>query len=300
MMGPNMLTGHDLSIRTLLRAFAGRIALTWLMTLGETVLLALIPLFIGFAIDGLLSDSPGNLLDLGLLFGALVAVAVIRRVYDTRVYGAIRVELGKAQTSRGGNLAISALNAQIGMGRELVDFLEETLPMLMTGMTQLSIALIVLFAYSPILTASAGAAAFGTVIVYAFFHRRFYRLNRDFNQQTESQVGILQGRRLSAATAHFLRLRRAEVRISDTEAVLYGLIFIMLLALILFNIWHATTALSATTGAIFAIVSYSWDFVDGTITLPATLQNWTRLSEITRRINTRGKVDGSNDEHAEE
>lgn len=191
-----------------------------------------------------------------------------------------------AQTARGGSQPISTLNAQIGMGRELVDFLEETLPTVMTSLTQLVIAVVVLFTFSPILAASAGLAAAGVVLIYALFHRRFYRLNSDLNQQAEKQVGILEGRRSRFASAHFLRLRRAEVRVSDTEAVLYGLIFVLLLALILFNIWHATTALAATTGSIFAIISYSWDFVDGTITLPATLQNWTRLSEIMRRINS--------------
>ena len=249
------------------------------------MLLALIPLFIGFAIDGLLDDSPRELMNLGLLFAALVFVAVVRRVYDTRVYSAIRVKLSKAQTSRGSSMPISALNAQIGMGRELVEFLEETLPMVMTGVTQLIIALIILFAYSPLLAASAGAAATASIFVYSLFHKRFYRLNGELNQQTERQVDVLEGRALRTATAHFLRLRRAEVRISDTEATLYGAIFLLLLALILFNIWHATTVLAVTTGAIFAIISYSWDFVDGTVTLPATLQNWTRLSEIVSRIN---------------
>lgn len=289
-----MFAGRALTLSSLLRAFPWRISLTWIMTLGETVLTALIPLFIGFAIDGLLSDSLRELVNLGILFAALVALAVIRRVYDTRVYSAIRVEFGRAQTERGGGLPISILNAQVGMGRELVGFLEETLPMVMTGLTQLIIAIVILFTFSPLLAVSAGLAATGSLLVYALFHGRFYRLNSDLNHQTEKQVRILETRKLSFATAHFHRLRRAEVRLSDSEALLYGLIFVLLLALILFNIWHATTALAATTGAIFAIISYSWDFVDGAITLPATLQDWTRLSEIMRRINTDGKVGGLN------
>ncbi len=285
------LSNRDLTISALVTAFPWRISLTWIMTLGETVLIALIPLFIGFAIDGLLSDSLQELMNLGILFAALVALAVVRRIYDTRVYSAIRVDLGIAQTARSENLNLSTLNAQIGMGRELVGFLEETLPMVMTGLTQLIIAIIILFTFSPLLAVSAGLAALGSLVVYAFFHGRFYRLNSDLNHQTEKQVGILAKRKLRITTAHFLRLRRAEVRISDNEALLYGLIFVLLLALIIFNVWHATTALTATTGAIFAIISYSWDFVDGAITLPAVLQNWTRLSEIMRRINASGALD---------
>jgi hypothetical protein len=291
MVNSKMFGEYDLSIKTLLRLFSVRITITWVMTLGETVLSALIPLFVGFAIDGLLTDSSLELINLGLLFIVLVAVAVIRRVYDTRIYGAIGVALGKAQASRGGSLPISALNAQIGMGRELVGFLEETLPMVMTGLTQLLIAVIILFSFSPVLAASAAVAAIATLLVYAAFHHRFYLLNGDLNHQTEKQVSVLEGRGLMMATAHFLRLRRAEVRISDTEAVLYGLVFVLLSALVLFNIWHATTAIAVTTGTIFAIISYTLDFVNGTVTLPATLQNWTRLSEITRRINGGNSTD---------
>ena len=279
------LANRSLTIAALLRAFPFRISLTWIMTLGETALMALIPLFIGFAIDGLLSGSPRELMHLGALFVVLIVLAVMRRLYDTRVYSAIRVDLGRAQTVRGENLSLSKLNARIAMGRELVQFLEETLPMVMTGLTQLVIAVVILFTFSPLLALAAGLAAVGSLLVYAFFHGRFYRLNAALNHQTEKQVGILEKRKLPFTTVHFLRLRQAEVRISDSEALLYGLIFTLLLALILFNIWHATTALSATTGAIFAIISYSWDFVDGAVTLPVTLQNWTRLSEIMRRIN---------------
>ena len=281
-----MLDNRELTISTLLKAFPWRVSFTWVMTLGENDLMALIPLFNGFAKDGLMSNYFKALIHLGLLFAVLVGLAVLRRIYDTRVYSMIRVEFGKAQTQRGSALPVSRLNAQIGMGRELVEFLEETLPMVMTGLTQLIISVIILFAFSPLLAVAAGLAAIGSLAIYSLFHHRFYRLNGDLNQQMEKQVNVLNQRSLRPAISHFLRLRRAEIRISDSEAILYGLIFVLLLALILFNIWYATTALVATTGAIFSIISYSWDFVDGTIALPATLQHWTRLSEIMKRINT--------------
>lgn len=281
-----IFTHDDLTIGAILRRFPGRILLTWAMTLGETALMALIPLFVGFAIDGLLEARLRELQILACLSGGLIALSVLRRVYDTRVYGSIRVAFGSAQVSRGREVPVSVLNARIGMGRELVDFLEETLPMVMAGLVQLVIAVIVLYAFAPRLALAAGGAAAGSVAIYALFHRRFYRLNGELNQQTERQVGILESRFSRPALSHLLRLRGHEVRLSDTEAALYGLVFLLLIASILFNLWYATTALVVSTGSIFSIVSYSWDFVAGTLTLPMTLQNWTRLSEITRRLNT--------------
>lgn len=280
-----MLNRHDLTIAALMRVFCGRISLTWAMILGETVLMALIPLFIGFAIDGLLAGTMRELWLLSALMAALIAVSVIRRIYDTRVYGTVRVELGRAQAARSQDLSVSTLNARLGMGRELVDFLEHTLPQALAAAVQVLIAVIVLSAFSPVLALASGVAAVAMVATYALFHRRFYRLNGALNQQSEKQVSILERRAARPMLAHLLRLRRHEVRLSDTEAFLYGAIFIALLGLILFNLWFAATELSITVGTIFAIISYSWEFVESSLALPVTLQNWSRLSEIMRRLN---------------
>ena len=287
-----MLTGHDLTIGTLLRAFRGRISLTWAMILGETALMALIPLFIGFAIDGLLAGGMRELWTLAAIMAALIVVAVIRRVYDTRVYGTVRAELGKVQAARSTDLPVSVVNARLGMGRELVDFLEHTLPDAMAAGVQLSIAVIVLYAFSPILALAGGLAALAMVAIYALFHHRFYRLNGALNQQTERQVSTLEQRKPRPMYLHLLRLRRQEVRLSDTEAVLYGAIFIVLLGLILFNLWFAATELTITVGTIFSIISYSWEFVESSLALPITLQSWSRLSEIRRRLNAGSRSAG--------
>ena len=282
-----MLDAHDLTISSLIRVFRGRISLTWAMILVETSLLAFVPLFIGFAIDGLLSGSLRELQHLAGLMAALVGASVLRRLYDTRVYGTIRVELGRAQVARSAELPVSALNARFAMGRELVDFLEHTLPEAMSAAVQLTIAVVILYSFSPALALAAGATMLSMVTIYALFHGRFYRLNSALNHQTEKQVSILERRREEPTLAHLLSLRRLEVRLSDTEAILYGTIFVVLMGLILFNLWFAAAELSITVGTIFSIISYSWDLVEGALALPITLQTLSRLSEITRRLNGR-------------
>jgi hypothetical protein len=80
-------------------------------------------------------------------------------------------------------------------------------------------------------------------------------------------------------------LRRIEVRISDTESIVYGAIFVVLLGLVVFNLWYATANLTITSGTIFSIVTYSWELVDAALAFPMALQGWSRLSEIMQRIN---------------
>jgi hypothetical protein len=75
------------------------------------------------------------------------------------------------------------------------------------------------------------------------------------------------------------------VHLSDADSVLYGSIFAVMFAFVLTNLWFASMIPSVTAGSIFAILSYSWELVESGTTLPAVLQQWTRLSEIRNRIN---------------
>jgi hypothetical protein len=280
-----MLNNGPLTVLALLQAFRLRISFTSLLILIEVALTALVPLFIGFAIDGLLANDTDALFQLIAVLAVLIVVSVIRRAYDTRVFGTVRVEMGKTQAARAMNLPVSTLNAQLGMGRELVNFLEADLPLAMTSLVQLIISVIVLYIFDPML-ALAGVSAVATMLaIYSRSHGRFYRLNGQLNQQTERQVGILETRKPQSLSTHLTRLRRIEVRISDTESIVYGAIFVVLLGLVVFNLWYATANLTITSGTIFSIVTYSWELVDAALAFPMALQSWSRLSEIMQRIN---------------
>ncbi len=282
---PAPLRGDRLSIWTLARVFRWRILVTWTLTILETAMLALFPLLIGRSIDGLLAGELSAFQQLVAAMAVLLVVATGRRLYDTRAYGSMRVALGQAQALRAGDEAVSVTNARVLMGRELVDFLEREAPLSITGVIQVIVALIVLFSFHGVLALSAAAAAAAMLGIYAVTAGRFFRLNADLNQQSEAQVAELESRSLARIGAHLLGLRRHEVRLSDTEAIVYALIFAALLAMLAFNLWFAAARTGATTGEIFAIVTYSYEFIETSVILPMTLQSLTRLSEITDRIN---------------
>lgn len=275
-----------LTLWTLVRVFHLRIGVTWALTLCETALIALVPLFIGFTIDGLLAGQTGALFQLAGVMVALIVVSVIRRIYDTRVFGTVRVEVGRTQTMRASKQPVSKLNARLGMGRELVDFLEVELPLVMTAIIQIIISIIVLYTFDGALALAAGCAVAVMLAIYGLFHKQFYRLNGVFNGQSERQVTILEGRSVPRLLMHLSRLRRIEIKISDAESGLYGAVFAVLLGLVVFNLWYATTYVPISPGTIFSIVSYSWEFVEAAVTFPMALQGWSRLSEIIQRLNS--------------
>ena len=274
-----------LDVLMVLRHFRWRVVVTWALVLVENTLLALMPLFVGRAIDALLAKQPGALWESGVVMGALIVVAVGRRIYDTRAYGTMRVRVGTELVGRIAEREVSQVNARLNMSRELVDFLEAYVPELMTAVVQLVVGVAVLWSFDVSLGVSALAVVSWLGIVYALFHRRFYRLNADLNTQTEQQVAVLQQRERASLVDHLRRLRRCEVRLSDTEAVLYGGIFVGMFSFILANLWLASKIPAVTAGAIFAILSYSWELVEAGVGLPIVLQQWSRLSEIRERLN---------------
>lgn len=280
-----MLTGEPLTVATILKKFVRPISLTWVLTLCETVLMTLIPLFIGFAIDGLIEGHSISLMQLSGVLAGLIAISVGRRIYDTRVYGTIRVELGAELIGRSGKVPVSGQNARLDMCRELVDFLEDDAPALMSSAVQLIVSLLVLFSFHPTLSYAALGSAVVMSAIYSVFHRRFFRLNADLNHQIEQPAGTLELFSPEKLATYLRKLRSIEIRLSDTEACVYGAIFLVMMGFIIFNLWFAATNLETSVGSIFSIISYSWKFVESALVLPATLQGWSRLSEIMQRIN---------------
>ena len=98
-------------------------------------------------------------------------------------YGSIRVDLSLTLNDRYQNMPVSMRNARLNMGRELIDFMENDIPELLTGIIQAVMAVIILGYFHVYLALSAVAASVGMVIMYSLFHTLFYNLNSGLNGQ---------------------------------------------------------------------------------------------------------------------
>ena len=280
-----MFADKKLSLTTIVRAFWLQVSVTWTLTLLETLILVTLPLLIGQSIDGFLNDTWGPFLWLASAMSILLLTSVSRRLYDTRAYGRMRVELGAAVAAKAEMGQVATTNARLNMSRELIGFLETEAPIVIMALLQVIVSLVVLLSYHGLLAGTAGGAILAALIIYGLSSRRFFRLNGDLNALSELQVAALESRLYDAVGAHLLALRRHEIRLSDTEAIVYGLIFAVLLSMLGTNLWFAATQLAATPGQIFSIVTYSYEFIESAVMLPLALQSLTRISEITQRIN---------------
>ncbi|QTL34736.1 ABC transporter six-transmembrane domain-containing protein [Pseudoalteromonas viridis] len=276
---------NSISFGAIIRTSPVKILLTWTMVILENILLILLPLFIGYAIDGVLEQSLTPLIWFACVLLALVVVSVLRRFYDTRVFGALRVKLAEMLAFRLRAAPVSVKDARLTMSRELVDFLENDLPGVFTAVIQLIATVVILAAFHIYLAFSVVFAAGLMCLIYGLFHDRFTHLNSKLNDQLEQQVWVLSHRPLVAVSEHFERLKRCEIRLSDTEAWVYGLIFLVLFIAVLSNLWMVQLIPDISVGQVFSIVTYSLEFVDTAIMLPITLQTLSRLSEISKRLN---------------
>ena len=249
----------------------------------ENGLMTILPLLIGYSIDGLLEQNFTPLWLLGQVFFGLIVISVLRRLYDTRVYSQLRVELGLDVDSRHLKETVSVRNARLDMSYELVDFLEISLPQIITASVQVIMSLVILYSFDFSLTVAALLSTLSVVGVYRLFHPGFYKLNQRLNAQMEAQVNVLGGQ--SNLLCHLKRLKSIEVSLSDRDAVLYGLIFLCLILLLIFNLWKSTSIEGVTAGMLFSIVAYTWEYVEAILVLPDTLQQWSRLSGIKIRLN---------------
>ncbi|MEH6403719.1 MAG: ABC transporter six-transmembrane domain-containing protein [Sneathiella sp.] len=280
------ITGR-FGFKALFKAFWGRILTTWAILIVENILIALVPLLIGLTIDGLLSKRFDEFLLMLMTLIALCFIAVARRIYDTRAYGGIRVYLGSVVEHAHSGVEVSTRNIRLDLSRELVDFLENEVPELITSVIQIAISLIVLALFHLWLGLSSLIVIAGMLFVYSLFHGRFYKLNGDLNSQRERQINILNTGTRVGLFRHLRALRETEVSLSDTEAIVYGSIFLLQIFYIAFNLYIGASLPDISPGRIFSIATYSWEYAEAAIALPMALQSWSRLREITQRINSR-------------
>ncbi|NOH97391.1 ABC transporter permease [Vibrio sp. 99-70-13A1] len=278
------------TIRSILKHNKSKVAITWFLVALENLFMVLLPLFIGFAIDDLVKGEFSDLYWLSGLLVSLIVVSVIRRFYDTRIYGRIRVEIGEAVEAKMRNQlppnnSVSIRNARLDMSRELVDFLENDTPPLMTAGIQLTASVIILSSFHINLGISAIIAGIAMLVIYSQFHPYFTRLNSSLNHRMEQQVSILSRLPFRGIRRHLERIMRREVLISDAETIVYGLIFFVLFSLVIANLWLSTQMIEPTAGQLFSAVTYSLEFLEAAILLPITLQTLSRLTDISQRLN---------------
>ena len=267
----------------LLKRFAGRISLTLLLIVLESAGWILFPLVIGRAIDGILANSWHGLYELAILGIAAMGIAILRRIVDSRAYARIYAKLGEELVAGQSGSTTSTKTARLGMLREIVEFLENSLPELILNVLQLAGVVLILSTLDLPIFVGCVVVICVTVAVYVLTGRLTTRFNRNYNDQYEQQVDAVESGDAARVGSHIRDMMRWNIKLSDLEAANYGIVWLFMIALLVFSIGAAADNI-VEYGKVFAIVMYVFQFMEAVMSLPLYYQQWLRLREISGRL----------------
>ncbi len=243
----------------------------------------LFPLVIGRAIDAVLSDTLRGLIELGVLGTVTMAIAIVRRLVDSRAYARIYTTLGQEMVVDAAEHGTSTKTARLGMLKEIVEFFENSLPELINSALGLVGTVLILSVLNLPVFIGCLAVSLVTVTLYALTGKLTTRYNEGLNDEHERQVDAVDSGDPVRVARHIGRLMRWNIKLSDLEAANFGINWVFMLGLLVFAVTAAAQS-TAEYGAVFAIVMYVFQFIESMLALPFYYQQWLRLREISGRL----------------
>lgn len=278
----------NVSITGLLSRFKGKISFTLFLVLAESILSLLYPLFIGFAINGLLEKDLGGIYMLGGLGVLGLVVGSGRRFYDTRAYSDIYVKISDEMVTReqAKESSISKISARASLLTEFVEFLENSMPMILESIIGVLGVLIIIFTLNlSVFWASIGLFAL-MIAIYLLSGKANFRFNEKYNNEIENQVEALVSQDMGIIRKHFKAVTHWNIKLSDLETWNYAAIWLGIIGLLAYAPIVVIDSGIINYGLVFSILMYVFQYVESLLTLPFFIQQIIRLQEISLRLQT--------------
>lgn len=266
--------------------FKYKISFTMLLVVAESILDLLFPLFIGYAINGLLDQHYTGVLALAVLGILALLAGSGRRFYDTRAYAVIYTTLSSEMVVReqAKNSVISTISARASLLNEFVRFLENSMPMIVTSLIGVVGILVIIFSLNLPIFGACIAILVLIFVVYLLSGKWNYRYNKHYNDELENQVNSLSTQNMSLIDAHFKTIMRWNIKLSDLETVNYFVIWLGIIGLLVFSPIAAVSSGVLNYGLIFSILMYVFQYIESLVSLPYFIQQVIRLQEISGRL----------------
>lgn len=281
-----MQTAASIGIAGILRAHRGAVALTYGLTLVENACTLAYPALTGLAVDGLLKHEFRGLFALVAVWLLHLVIAFARQRYDTRVFMGINAQVAAHMIGDqyGKGHGTSAVSARVEMVRDIVGFFETDVPAMFQHGVAVVGSLAMLFVYD----IDAGLIAIGVLLpmalINAWYWRKALRLNHGINNQIEREVDDIESRRPFRIRRHFWLMRRWRVKLSDAESWTWAVTELCTVVALVFILIDFTRSSAFTAGAIYAVIAYVYDYLEGLDHVPTLVNNLTRLKDVRGRL----------------
>jgi len=264
-----------------------RLLLTYTLFALEMLGSLLRPFFLGEAVNGLIKGSYHGLIILAAAHLGYILIGTIRHMFDTRTYTAIYTSLVTRMLSRHfDDSEVSKLSAHSGLAREFIDFLEYDLNFIMEACYNLFGSLVLLYFYDHTVVLICLSILLPVSIISYLYGRTMQRLTRNKNDEMERQVDIISTKNVDMIKKHYLSLKGWQIKISDKEALNFGIMEFLVLVVIVVSLLVTAPGSSdkMLAGDLIGVYTYILKFVNGLDTIPYTVQRYSSLKDIAQRI----------------
>jgi hypothetical protein len=263
-----------------------RILATYTLFTIENLLRLAQPFALGWAINDLLA---GRMLGVGVLVGQHILhliVGLARQVYDTRTFSAIYSDVATrmivSQRARG--VDVSRITARASLSREFVEFFEHSIPMVMKVSFSVVGSIIMLAWYDGMIVACCLGLLIPAALLSRFYSGWTRRLSRGLHDQLEREVDVIHSRDEIDVRNHFDEVARWRIRLSNAEAINFGLMECFVLGAIITVLFRSCQLPAVQAGDIFAVFRYLMVLLMGLDNLPRLIQQFSRLRDVSSRI----------------
>jgi hypothetical protein len=273
-------------LSALSRAERLSIAGTYSLTLLENLCMLSYPALTGWAVDGLLKGSYRGLSALIAVWLVHLITAFGRQRFDTRVFMGLFARLAVdtvAEQQRRGH-GTSVVSARVEMMRDLVAFFETDVPAMFSQVVTVAGSLLMLFSFDLQAGWIAMAVLLPMGLVNAWYWRRALQLHRGLNDQIEREIAHIEAARPLPLRRHFGRVRRWHVQLSDSESWTWSVTELATIVALVVLLIDFTRSPGFSAGALYAVLAYVFDYLQGLDSAPALVNNVARLRDIRARL----------------
>ena len=278
------------AIAALIRERSFGVASTYGLTVAENLCMLAYPTLTGRAVDQLLQRRYEGLAWLVGVWLLHLVLSFTRQRLDTRVfmglYAAVASHMVGAQQA--GGQALSTVSARVDMVRDVVGFFEKEVPMVLHNLLAVVGSLTMLFVYDRDAGFIAMAVLLPMGVVNAWYWRRAVRLNQGIHNQIEREVQDIASASPFRVRRHFLLLRRWRIKLSDAESWTWAVTELALMGALVWILVDFTQSPAFTAGAVYAVLAYVYDYLEGLNQVPTVVNSVARLKDVRRRLAEEG------------
>jgi ABC-type multidrug transport system fused ATPase/permease subunit len=215
-----------------------------------------------------------------------LVVGLVRQVYDTRTFSAIYSDLATRMivSQRASGVDVSRVTARASLSREFVEFFENSIPMLMKVGFSVAGSVIMLAWYDWLIVTCCLGLLIPAALLSHHYSRLTRRLSRGLHDELEREVDVIHSQNEIDVRNHFDEVARWRIKLSNAEAINFGLMECFILGAIVAVLFRACHLPAVQAGDIFAVFRYLMLLLMGLDNLPRLIQQVSRLRDVSSRL----------------